>query len=111
MIIYLYNDFPMIDLNLNIINSNKKDLINFKEIEYLEKNNIFIKIINNNYEDIEQISCFLKQFENNYFIYLKILFFRVIYFGLKNQIIYNYYIENREVIKYRIKHFLEKIKK
>jgi len=94
MVTYLYNDFLMFDLNLYIINPSKRNLLNREEIKYLEENNMFIKIINNNYNE-DYISCFL---DINNFIYIKILFFRIYDKKFKNNRIISYYTENKSII-------------
>jgi len=122
MVIFLYNDFLLIDLNLNIINRNN-EIIKLKDIDNLEKNNIFIKIINNNYssDDLECFFIYKKTWlekepleenkltinsRNNNYIYIKILFFLLFMSIFKNERIFNYFIENKEDINaYIIKYF------
>ena len=101
MVTYLYNDFLMFDLNLFIINPSKKDLFNLEEIQYLEKNNMFIKIINNNYEE-DYLNCFL---DVNNFIYIKILYFRIVEDKFKNDKISNYFNENKQIIADNFIHY------
>jgi hypothetical protein len=53
MVTYLYDDFLMYDLNLNIINNKLSDKYrNIVKEDELE-NNIFVKIITNNYTQVE----------------------------------------------------------
>ena len=78
--------------------ASKKDLINLEEIKYLEENNMFIKIINNNYNE-DYLSCYLDV--NNY-IYIKILFFRIYKNKFKNDRINSYYNTNKIIINQKL---------
>jgi len=93
---YLYNEFVLLDLNLIKINSNKQ-INNIKDIEKL-KNNIFIKIINNNFTD-DELDCFL--FDEKNTIYIKILLF-LLFFQKKdiniNDKFFEFYNHHKEII-------------
>ena len=91
---YLYNDFVLLDLDLLIIN--KLEFRENDKYEYLKKNNIFIKIINNNYTE-DELECFLSNDEN--ILYIIILIFLINISVFSNNKIYNYYIENSVKIK------------
>jgi len=92
---FLYNDFILLDLNLIKININK-DIINLEQIKNLKKNNIFIKIINNNFTD-DELDCFL--LDDNNIIYIKILIFLIKKNIILNDKIYNFYNNHKEIIK------------
>ena len=53
MVTYLYDDFLMYDLNLNIINNKLSDKYRNRVKEDELENNIFVKIITNNYTQVE----------------------------------------------------------
>jgi hypothetical protein len=103
MVTYLYNDFLMFDLNLYIINPKKIGLLKKEEIKNLEENNMFIKIINNDYNE-EYLNCFLNV--DNY-MYIKILAFMMLNQDLKNDKIFKYYHDNKSVINQNIKKYFD----
>jgi len=63
MVVYLYNDFLMFDLNFNIINDKLIGHLNPTKKKELEENT-YVKIITNNYTS-EEINCYYTEFENS----------------------------------------------
>ena len=98
MIIYLYDDFVMYDINFKVINVHKIDLCDNDQEEIL-KNNIFVKILSNNYtrEEFNDFSSNIK-LKNNYYLYLLILYFRIIINKLDNILIINLFYLNQVFI-------------
>jgi TPR repeat protein len=99
MIIYLYDDFVMYDLNLKIINEQKIVLCNNDQEQILE-NNIFVKILSNVYtsEEFDDFSSNIK-IKNNYYLYLLILYFRILLKKLDKISIINLFISNLDYIR------------
>jgi hypothetical protein len=64
MVVYLYNDFLMFDLNFNIINVKLIGHLNPKKIKELEENK-YVKIITNNYTS-EEIDSYYTEFKNSW---------------------------------------------
>jgi hypothetical protein len=81
MVFYLYDDFLMYDLNINIINLKKIALRNILKEKELE-NNIFVKVITNNFtkDDFKLLMDNLSigaSSENSYCLSALIFFYRV----------------------------------
>jgi len=90
---YIYNDYALLEKNLLIIN--KFELVENDNLKFLKDNNIFIKILNNNYNDCE-LQSFLSNDEN--IIYIIILIFLINLSLFNSNKIYDYYIQNTEKI-------------
>jgi len=90
---YIYNDYALLEKNLLIIN--KFELVENDNLKFLKDNNIFIKILNNNYTENE-LECFLSNDEN--IIYIIILIFLINLSLFNSNKIYDYYIQNTEKI-------------
>ena len=93
MVLYLYDDFLMYDLNINIINFKKINLRNINKEKELE-DNIFVKIITNNFtqDDFKLLMDNLnivKTLENSYCLSALIFFYRVMNKESWNDYFYN----------------------
>jgi hypothetical protein len=131
MVFFLYNDFLIYDMNLEIINTHKNDLEDLKIKEELEKN-ILVKIIMNNYSECdfnifeeslkinkeylltikdnkEILDNYLLNISVNY-LYLLILFFRIQYskiYNIYDEKIINLLNKDRDLFILMLEAYLE----
>ena len=98
MVIYFYDDFVMYDSDFKVINEHKINLCDTEQEKILE-NNIFVKILSNNYtsEEFDDFSSNI-QIKNNYYLYLLILYFRIIVKKLDNNLVIKLYELNQVFI-------------